>query len=334
MIISVVIFGDNIILKFNRKIFVFISLFLWIFIGVINSNSLEYSKIKALEILYTIIVPIILISIFSAHSRNLFNSQHLVSCILGSVYLSVWFIFFAFLFTKQTDESGRYFLPGIENSIYFNRFIALFLLIIIIYTTNSRFLFLKYVTILFCIYLIIQSASKGPILSLIITLLYFKTSKINISLILKITFWISAFVLIMLLFFKENYLLDTNFYSVYERLNFFDLIKKNLSFNYFTGIGTGGFGIFFFNEDSNFYPHNIFVELFVENGIIAVALFVIIIFFYLKNINKNNFLHLIAFYFLLASQTSGNLPSNNYLFVLLFSTFLISENTISSLQKK
>jgi hypothetical protein len=138
----------------------------------------------------------------------------------------------------------------------------------------------------------------------------------------------------MLLFFKENYLLDTNFYSVYERLNFFDLIKNNLSFNYFTGIGTGGFGIFFFNEDANIYPHNIFVELFVENGIIAVALFVIIIFFYLKNINKNNFLHLIAFYFLLASQTSGNLPSNNYLFVLLFSTFLISENTISSLQKK
>jgi hypothetical protein len=131
----------------------------------------------------------------------------------------------------------------------------------------------------------------------------------------------------MLLFFKGNYLLNTNFYSVYERLNFLNLIKNNLSFNYFTGVGTGGFGVFLFNEDSNVYPHNIFAELFVENGVIGVMLFIFIIFFYFKDLNKKNILHLIVFYFLLASQTSGNLASNNYLFVLLFSTFLISENT-------
>ena len=56
-------------------------------------------------------------------------------------------------------------------------------------------------------------------------------------------------------------------------MDIFELIK---TFPFF-GQGTGSFGLSYVGQDIRVYPHNIFLELWAENGIIGVVFFLIMI---------------------------------------------------------
>jgi O-antigen ligase len=91
--------------------------------------------------------------------------------------------------------------------------------------------------------------------------------------------------------------------------------------NYFIGEGTGNFGFILFGFDSNGYPHNIFVELFYENGIIGLLLFLSLLFSTLwRSVHINNRIKRVLFtvsilFFLFASMTSGDITGNPFLFI-------------------
>jgi hypothetical protein len=120
---------------------------------------------------------------------------------------------------------------------------------------------------------------------------------------------------------SSNYLFDTNFYSTYARLDIFTQVQSNLNLNYWTGAGLGSFNYLFFNVDTFGYPHNILVELFLENGIVGLLLFINLIFYFYREFVINVFSLIILFYFF-CSQTSGDISFNGQLLVYTLFYFL------------
>jgi hypothetical protein len=120
--------------------------------------------------------------------------------------------------------------------------------------------------------------------------------------------------------YSSNYLFDLNFYSVYKRIEF---VTRSLSVDWepFKGLGLGSFGIAMLGEDKTFYPHNLIVEIIFETGLIGLFLFIMLATSFVRSFSGTIFEYLTVYYFLL-SLTSGDIPGNNVLFILLFSSVI------------
>ena len=93
--------------------------------------------------------------------------------------------------------------------------------------------------------------------------------------------------------------------------------------NYYFGIGIGGFGYVFHGFDERMYPHNIFLELLCEMGIIGFLIFIYFMYKLLrafKNltvylpVQYTKFTFSLFLYGLFTSQTSLELPNQFILF--------------------
>jgi len=187
--------------------------------------------------------------------------------------------------------------------------------------------------------------SKGPILSLILapTLYYLFYFRISLKKVLIISFVLLGFG--FLLFYPDIILKaippQYQDYFEYRYFNFegfkndrptlykmaiIDIDQRSLFF----GKGTGNFGYLYLKEDSQVYPHNIFIEILYENGLIGIILFMLILIpGFIKIIkqsqfnNKINFLFVVFLYFLINAQFSGDLGINFGVFMFIF---LLSKN--------
>jgi O-antigen ligase len=89
------------------------------------------------------------------------------------------------------------------------------------------------------------------------------------------------------------------------------------------GHGTGNYGFYHAGIDVKMYPHNIFAEIFYENGLIGLLLLLIaftqgLIKFNRINKNKNGVLFFSLFiYFLINAQFSGDIQGNTITFIFL-----------------
>jgi O-antigen ligase len=68
-----------------------------------------------------------------------------------------------------------------------------------------------------------------------------------------------------------------------RRALYFDAVKAFLE-NPIVGVGLGGFSVFSSGIDSRLYPHNIFLELAAETGVIGLILFLVLLFFCFKHL--------------------------------------------------
>jgi len=227
----------------------------------------------------------------------------------------IWATLFIFIAFKIHDGDYRYYLPGIENPIYFARYIGVLIFIILyvsfVHKINSLF---SYSSIIIGLYLLYMAGSRGPSLALIICSLFAFSFFVSKK---KIIFIIFILLLITYLGFSYsgNYLFETNLYSIHERL---DLFEKALHIdNYFIGSGIGSYGLKIFGFDYYFYPHNIFLELLFENGLIGLLLLLVLIFRFFFRF-KLNLVSFLCVYCLLVSMPSGDIPGNNMLFIALF----------------
>lgn len=121
--------------------------------------------------------------------------------------------------------------------------------------------------------------------------------------------------------------------SIHERLVFYEeswnLIKEAPVFGY----GIGSFSYLVSGEDKRGYPHNIFLEIWFENGILATFMFVAFLYFNfyaaIRRIDKlfvNNFLW-VNVYFLFTLIKSSSLTDARVFFSfagLLFASFFIN----------
>ncbi|MGC8943967.1 MAG: O-antigen ligase family protein [Caldisericia bacterium] len=203
---------------------------------------------------------------------------------------------------------------------------------------------------------IFLSGGRGPILSLISTFLIIifyllinthvrkdKLSKKLSFIIIKYFFiiFILCFSLIIILqkyiitiFYRLSLLWQMKGYSIEVRLSLFNAaIKSIFNFpNFITGLGLGGFNFYYTRYDISrgIYPHNIFLEILSELGIIGFIIFTYILIKSFSNIlnkiktseSKNefylNFIILTYLLFMLINaSTSGDLNDNRLFFLFL-----------------
>ena len=98
-----------------------------------------------------------------------------------------------------------------------------------------------------------------------------------------------------------------------------DIDEKSL----ILGKGTGNFGYLITSQDVKQYPHNIFVEILYENGLLGLLFFLFLLIKALfRNkreyfISTNSYLIITVYYFLLNAQVTGDFDVNSALFVFL-----------------
>jgi hypothetical protein len=326
LIILIIIISISInkfqIYNFKNSNFSFFIFLLWILLSYFYSPSLISKENKVVLLFYDIICPVLLFSFFRLTNSFNFNIQSLEISLLKTTYILIWILFVFFLFSKQHDESGRYYLPGSENSILFSRNISTYLIILITIKHKCSHI-LRYLTLLLALILLFASASKGPMVGLLIIVYYYfiKNNNKN-ALQINIAFFSALLLIIFLLFLidQNNYLFDTNFYSLFARQEYFRIAFENLNFNLFKGVGIGSFALVFLGEDIISYPHNIFVEIFLENGLIGLLLLIVLLFKFYINFSLN-IISLLILFFLISAQFSGDIPGNNNFFILFYIYF-------------
>ncbi|HPH99332.1 MAG TPA: O-antigen ligase family protein [Chitinophagaceae bacterium] len=174
------------------------------------------------------------------------------------------------------------------------------------------------------IYLMIRLSARGPIIFLLgCSLLYIVRNKklriINFKYLIIAICSISILSIILVNWEGADILLSRfsglqrnqvdN--SVLERLDFIDKSLKIIKEKPFTGIGIGAFGFVYEKVDSKLYPHNYFLEAFVETGLLGGAAFLAfwIIFFTAIKIDYKDpiysTLFLVTLFLFLNDQKSG-----------------------------
>lgn len=302
---------------YSLRIFSFLIFFIWIICGKLYSISTNYVDEKNLSISYLILAPVIVIICSNYFLGNFTNATSYFEkkAELASKVMIVFFVFTLLFF--HDVSFGRIVLPGLNNPIWLTRHIGM-LVLILFYSLfekgKIRFNFMLFIiTGLICMLIV---GSRTPVISLLFCILILRFKHHSLF---KNVFFIFIFVVlgyIASVFFSDSYVFDTDFYSLYERFEYLVFVNTS-DFDSLIGIGTGGFGVFFSRFDERIYPHNIFLEIFVENGLIGLVLFLIPLIFYLWKA-KLDLIKILVVYTFVNTLTSGDIPGNNVFFLLLF----------------
>jgi hypothetical protein len=338
---------DNFFVKKPNILLLPLTLFcIQITIGILYTNAVNYGSYKVL-LFISIVIPSLLISGLTLK----LNKYIFVSIIF--LMLAV-FNEFGSPLSILNDITPFYRLGSEDNnSIVLSRglglgFISgLFLLKPELSKIKKIMIFM--IIFLFFIYMIL-TGSKGPIIALLISLIFYflfnpyKKKIINNKYVLLV-FIMLGFLMVKYLrlilsafdfTFIENRTKGGSFSS---RLELYEILLNDFYnsgvFNLLFGKGTGNYGFLFSGMDQAEYPHNMILEVLYENGIIGLIIlltiiFVLLISFFKKKIIKGKmYLFVICIYFLINSFMTADIAGNIFFFI--FGYFALSRNTRLSL---
>tara|TARA_B100000900_G_C20586598_1_gene719847 strand:- start:142 stop:1275 length:1134 start_codon:yes stop_codon:yes gene_type:complete len=303
--------------------FTFYVFFIWILSSIIYTPSVIASQDKFIYILYLIIIPVIIIEFFFLFSKTSnIEIKTLEAHLLRYSYVLIWFIFFAYLLFRTEDAGGRYSLPGIDNVIWLSRYVGMLLLIILCCDKFKKSNSILYgLSTIIGIILLLGIGSRQSFFAVLIVFLIKQSNFVSKKKMFFQTIGIVFFIAIGYLL-VGGYVFETNFYSIYARLDLYNLFV-DYDFDYLIGSGIGSYSLNF-GKDVIFYPHNIFLELFFENGLIGVLLFCLILYFFISPL-KNNIISYLVIYYFIVSLVSSDIPGNNNLFILLFLSAYVND---------
>ena len=316
-------------------------LFFIMYISLFWTNSLHYAIEKIVTFLFTIIIFYLFTPVIYKYFKfYLFISILFYLLYLVDLYLSYGFInelasqmVLNFRLGWDDDDLTLFHPIGIARFISLGLFTLLFT-----YQLYKRkhFSILFVFLLLFCIGLIYLffSGTKTPILALVLSVSLYYLVNYFISMYTKIIIILIPIMLVILfyLLFIFNVGLTHN-QKVYIEYRFFNpsaafkdrayqnnrALDKIDASNLILGTGSGNFSYLYNKKDIRDYPHNIFSELLIENGIIS-ALIVLYLLFIIVKINRYNqsipikYFIIIFYYYYINSLFSGDLISNNILF--------------------
>jgi hypothetical protein len=282
--------------------------------------SLQYTPstslglLKMANFLYIIVVPICLLylALILAGGINdeLLDSVLLKNLIVGSIAFLMLFILFS-----REDTDGRYVMPGLDNPIWVSRyfgagFVATFYWLMKEVTLRKFF----FVGVLFLALLI--SGSKGPFLAGLITVffVYFVAKKSGFGSVALFIFFCSI-LFFLSKFFTNSYVLETDFFSAYYRIDAFSSVLSSSSFWF--GNGIGSYGPLIFNEEVDAYPHNLFAEVYFDLGVIGLCLIVWWVCILYKS-SRGGLIDYLCLYFFINAMVSGDYSGNGVFFFCAF----------------
>jgi len=329
----------SVLLILNRKNLIWPSLgqydllyFLFLFglfLSAYNLGQGSSTNQKIIGTLYNIILPGFIVFLFSFTIKTVdIYKLGLFARRIAIVSIPLAFILFFLGFTHSAENSTKVSVVGVSNTIWFGRYLGL-LIVVLVITHIRKNSFLNFFLIIAAIFLMLASGARGPFVAMFIAIFF---AKFNIKpkyllLVLLCTLLLPYLIELTTV---ADYLLSKQDFSNFNRINLitssFELIKENLYF----GIGYGNFGSYSkaFDDSILFYPHNILVEVLVENGIFLFILFIFMIIrtFYL---GKNNpFLSTVFIYTFINSLFSGDINGNAVLFVSIFLIRLLADKKL------
>lgn len=180
---------------------------------------------------------------------------------------------------------------GLPNYLTFSYFLGTCIILLINYKDKLTRLLL-FVAFIYMILL----AAKGPLLFLLLILFFKFRKKVQIF---EFKTWIYLTVILSIFFLLTYVLRITLFDTLIARLSFFSdgldaddsslarviLLQKGIDIianNFFWGVGIGGYAKAIGEMDGRLSPHNIFVEIWSENGVIPLLILVFLCFLVFK----------------------------------------------------
>ncbi len=321
LIVCVLCFSDRAYLtrlnylSFSLLVFLMVSTY-----SYVNAGDYVAPETKIVSLFYLVFIPLFMISILFMSSRHDQANDLIVA---NQIYFKIYtysaalFLVFLFLF-RSAGDNGRIVLPGLENPIWISRHIGAALLVYFahIYLSQKEASFKRILFCLLLLFALFYSGSRAPLIACLVTGLLFVLSQKGFSK-LKLLVTVGAVTLVYMLasVFLNNYVFDTGFYSVYDRLKLWTFIL-DLPIS-FLGHGLSSFGRVYIGEDVNYYPHNFLAEMYFEYGIIGIFFAALVVLSVLRTYG-HSIAGALALFYLINSMASGDLPNNGSLLLSVF----------------
>jgi len=315
--------------------------YFWMILTLIFTRSTGYSYEKiflSISNLFAFVLPLLYIRF----RPKRFLKYH----VFISTFLSLLFIYNypKLLQYRVLFEEDKVFIKGYLTIGYISGLTAAILIFLDVEMKKP----LKLAIILFNVWALMISGGRGPMIFLVLVLVLkvavtvLKTRKISVRLNPKKIVVVAAVVGIIV--FSTYNVLDKYSFSmertlqrltllldigsdasVSTRLSYIDFsidkIFENAG-NFLLGSGIGSFGILYSGVDGREYPHNIFLEIQFELGLVGTAAIILFLIFYLKNIRLRGPLIYPFLYIFLNSLKSGSFTDLRIMFGF-FSVFLL-----------
>lgn len=223
-------------------------------------------------------------------------------------------------FTEKGDSyDERATIIGMRDAIWCSRYVGFLIIPILIDFFNKRYNKIDVVGCLAATYIMISSGSRAPILCLLIVLLFTVFPKVKLR--YKLLLTLIAFLLFeAFIHFSSRYSGGSAEYSDLERIELINGVLE-AKFNLLYGVGIGGYNLYIKGDDTLYYPHNIFLETYIEAGIVGIVLLFVLLFEVYKNRRFNKYAYACFLFYFFNAMFSGDISANNYFFV--FSAMIV-----------
>ena len=299
-----------------------------------------YGTEKLISFLICIIIPIIVFFVMSPMQEK--DLKLLITiCIMVSVFHSLRIIFYG----NYNDPRGlsEFLLSPIAYSRYAGLGTVILFTLLVSKSLNILKMGLIYLLLIFFIFALFISGSRGPIISIlfsiiVVLIINFKrkelTSILNIRQITIVILLLVICIYIVQFNFNEIKGFERIFSYSYNTINldafspvrseFIKIAFKGFLDSNFIGIGTGGFPSLL-NKQDKLYPHNIILEILVEQGLVGFILISLLFLLTLRRVSRiisshtftksQEIIMVIWFYSLMNSMFSYDINGNYMLWI-------------------
>lgn len=312
---------------FTRKIhaalfFIVVSIFAYALSFIQNHESAAAAE-KIFNLVYVVFLPILLLTVAVLATRAEYGVDS-VNRIYWRVFgFSTIALLIAFFLFKTPETEGRYVLPGLDNPIWVSRHLAAGFLVYFVQAHSAQKSNLSRQTLFATVTFgaLILSGSRAPLIAAIICLFFYLYGRGKLSIRVLVASILSlSLILIAFGVLTNSYVFDTDFYSVYHRL---DAVQFVLDYPFsFFGNGISSFGHYYLGEDVDIYPHNLLAELYFELGMIGISLFLVITWVVFKTF-AHSIPGLLALFYYINAMSSGDVPGNAPLFISLLVAWIV-----------
>jgi O-antigen ligase len=119
-----------------------------------------------------------------------------------------------------------------------------------------------------------------------------------------------------------------------EQLNFgLKLITDN-KFDSMFGYGLGSFGVMYSGHDGRAYPHNVFLEIWIEAGLLGLGIFLAFLWvIFTKNLNGTKYINMLVLIFILLNALKSSSFIDIRVYFAIFGIYIMAENGVNKLAK-
>lgn len=296
------------------------------------SNTYTISMIgsadKTINIIYSIICPIVLIAFSMPRCTNInvTISEYTMLLKKYSPFILIFlFVLLMFGFVENSEDltDTRRIIIGMRNPIWCSRYVGFLCIVplLSIFNRDNSNKFHLIISVICGFVIMIHTGSRGPLLSLLLVLALIVYPRLTVK---YKSYLVFIFVTIIFAFINLSDRLSSGSasYSDIERQSLIANVLE-AKFDILKGIGIGSYQLFMTGIDGLYYPHNIFLETYIETGLYG-SLFLLIFIYNIYKRRSTNVFFLFAMFFFINAQVSGDITGNNQFFV--FSTVCLLIN--------